>query len=47
MAYPQAKIEQHLYMKFPCGIITKSGSRKSHILKLQKKMYRQKQAGLV
>ena len=47
LAYPQAKIEHPLYMKFPHGITTKLGSKRSHVLKLRKNIYGQKQAGLV
>ena len=47
LAYPQAKIEHPLYMKFPHGITTKLGSKRSHVLKLRKNLYGQKQAGLV
>ena len=45
LAYPQAKSEHPLYMKFPYGITTKLGSKRSHVLKLRKNIYGQKQAG--
>ena len=47
MAYPQAKIENTIYMKFPYGIRTKKGTRRSHVLKLKQNLYGQKQAGRV
>ena len=47
LAYPQADIENTLYMKFPYGIKTSKGSAKSHALKLKQNLYGKKQAGLV
>ena len=47
LAYPQADIENTLYIKFPYGIKTSKGSAKSHVLKLKQNLYGQKQAGLV
>jgi Reverse transcriptase (RNA-dependent DNA polymerase) len=46
-AYPQADIEYDLYMELPKGIQTKHGDGKTHILKLLKNLYGQKQAGRV
>ncbi len=45
MAYPQAPIEMDIYMELPQGIQTKHGNSKEHVLKLQKNIYGQKQAG--
>ena len=42
MAYPQDPIEQPLFMKFPRGIWSGKGLRKTHILKLTKNLYEQK-----
>jgi hypothetical protein len=47
MAYPQAPIEIDIYMKLPRGIQTAHGNSKDHILKLEKNIYSQKQAGCV
>jgi hypothetical protein len=47
MAYPQASIEMDIYMELPQGIQTKHGSLREHVLKLEKNIYRQKQAGRV
>ncbi len=47
MAYPQAPIEMDIYMELPQGIQTKHGNSKEHILKLEKNIYCQKQAGHV
>jgi hypothetical protein len=47
MAYPQAPIEMDIYMELPQGIQTKHGNSKEHILKLEKNIYGQKQAGRV
>jgi hypothetical protein len=45
MAYPQAPSEMDIYMELPQGIQTKHGNSKDHILKLEKNIYGQKQAG--
>ncbi len=45
MAYPQASIKMDIYMELPQGIQTKHGNSKEHILKLEKNLYGQKQAG--
>jgi hypothetical protein len=45
MAYPQASIKMDIYMELPQGIQTKHGNSKEHILKLEKNIYGQKQAG--
>ncbi len=45
MAYPQAPIEMDIYMELPQGIQTKHGNSKEHVLKLEKNIYGQKQAG--
>jgi hypothetical protein len=47
MAYPQAPIEMDIYMELPQGIQTKYGNSKEHVLKLEKNIYGQKQAGRV
>ncbi len=45
MAYPQAPIEMDIYMELPQGIQIKHGNSKEHVLKLEKNIYGQKQAG--
>jgi len=47
MAYPQAPIEMDIYMELPQGIQTAHGNSKDHVLKLEKNIYGQKQAGHV
>ncbi len=47
MAYPQAPIEEDIYMELPQGIDTATGNSKDHVLKLLKNIYGQKQAGRV
>jgi hypothetical protein len=47
MAYPQAPIKMDIYMKLPQGIQTKHGNSKEYVLKLEKNIYGQKQAGRV
>jgi hypothetical protein len=47
MAYPQAPIEEDIYMELPQGIKTATGNSKDHVLKLLKNIYGQKQAGRV
>jgi hypothetical protein len=47
MAYPQAPIEMDIYMELPQGIQTAHGNSKDHVLKLEKNIYGQKQAGRV
>jgi hypothetical protein len=47
MAYPQAPIETDIYMELPQGIQTAHGNSKDHVLKLEKSIYGQKQAGRV
>jgi hypothetical protein len=47
MAYPQAPIEMDIYMELPQGIQTAHGNSKDHVLKLEKNIYSQKQAGHV
>jgi hypothetical protein len=47
MAYPQAPIEMNIYMELPQVIQTKHGNSKEHVLKLEKIIYDQKQAGCV
>jgi histone deacetylase 1/2 len=46
-AYPQAPIEFDMYMELPKGVEMADGSRKTHVLKLLKNLYGQKQAGRV
>jgi hypothetical protein len=47
MAYPQAPIEEDIYMDLPQGIKTTAGNSKDHVLKLLKNIYGQKQAGRI
>ena len=47
MAYPQAPIEEDIYMEVPQGIDTTKGNSKDMVLKLLKNIYGQKQAGRV
>jgi hypothetical protein len=47
LAYPQAPIEFDMYMNLPKGIQMANGNRSTHVLKLLKKLYGQKQAGMV
>jgi hypothetical protein len=47
MAYPQAPIKMDIYMELPQGIQTMHGNSKDHVLKLEKNIYGQKQAGCV
>jgi hypothetical protein len=45
MAYPQAPFEMDIYMELPIGIQAKHGNSKEQVLKLEKNIYGQKQAG--
>ena len=47
MAYPQAPAEMPLYLRLPQGYKRKGMSRKTHVLKLKRNVYGQKQAGRV
>ena len=47
LAFPQAEIEFDMYMELPRGIETKYGKQHTHVLKLLKNLYGQKQAGRV
>ncbi len=47
MAYPQAPIEMDNYMELHQGIQTAHGNSKDHVLKLERNIYGQKQAGRV
>ena len=47
MANPQAPIEMDIYVELWQGIQTAFGNFKDHVLKLEKNIYRQKQAGRV
>ena len=47
MAYPQAPIKMDIYMELPQGIQTKHKNSKDHVLKMEKNMYGQKQAGRI
>ena len=47
MAYPQATAEMPLYLRLPQGYKRKGMTRKSHVLKLKRNVYGQKQAGRV
>jgi hypothetical protein len=44
LAYPQTPIEFDLYMELPKGIQLSSGKNKTHVLRLIKNLYVQKQA---
>ena len=46
LAYPQAEIEQPMYMELPKGVISKD-PKKDYVLELHKNLYGQKQAGRV
>ena len=46
-AYPQASIKMDIYMELPQGIQTAHKNSKDHMLKLEKNIYGQKQAGCV
>jgi hypothetical protein len=47
LAYPQAPIEFDMYMHLPKGIQMANGNRNTHVLKLLKNVYGQKQGGRV
>jgi hypothetical protein len=47
MAYPQAPVKMDIYMESPQGIQTKHGNSRDHMMKLEKNIYGQKQAGHV
>ncbi len=47
LAYPQAPIKMDIYMELPQGIQTEDRNSKDHVLKLEKNIYGQKQAGRV
>jgi hypothetical protein len=47
MAYPQDPIEMDIYMELPQGIRTAHRNSKDHVLKSEKNIYGQKQAGRV
>lgn len=47
LAFPQAPIECDLYMRLPVGFEFEHGDAKTHVLKLTKNLYGQKQAGKV
>jgi hypothetical protein len=47
MAYPQAPIEEDIYMEIPQGIETATGNSNDKVLKLLKNIYGQKQAGCI
>ena len=47
LAYPQAPIEREIYMEVPRGIELKGKKKESHVLKLHRNIYGQKQAGRV
>jgi hypothetical protein len=47
MAYPEAPIEMDIYKELPQGIQTKHRNSKERVLKLEKNIYGQKQAGCV
>jgi hypothetical protein len=45
LAYPHAPIELDMYMNLPKGIQMANGNRNTHLLKLLKNVYGQKQVG--
>ena len=45
MEYTQAPIKCDMYLQLTDGIDTKSGNRRTHVLKLLQNVYGQKQAG--
>jgi hypothetical protein len=47
LAYTQAPVEKDLYMKIPKGFEVDKGCSDHYVLKLHKKVYRQKQASRV
>ena len=47
MAYPQAPAEMPLYLRLPQGYKREGMTRKTHVLKLKRNVYGQKQAGRV
>jgi hypothetical protein len=47
LAYPQADVETDIYMQIPKGFEIEGKTRKTHVLKLIKNLYGQKQAGRV
>ncbi len=47
MAYPQAPIEEDIYMELPQGNKTDTENSKDHVLKLLKNIYGQKQGGRI
>jgi Reverse transcriptase (RNA-dependent DNA polymerase) len=47
LAYPQAPVECELYMKIPKEFKIQNGDRSTHVLKLLRNLYGQKQAGRV
>jgi Reverse transcriptase (RNA-dependent DNA polymerase) len=47
LTYPQANVECELYMKIPKDFEIQGKSNKTHVLKLIKNLYGQKQAGRV
>lgn len=47
MAFPQAPIENDMYMELPAGIRTKHGNSKDYVLQIVANLYGQKQGGRV
>jgi Reverse transcriptase (RNA-dependent DNA polymerase) len=47
LAYPQAPVECPLYMKIPKGFQVRHGNWKTHVLRILRNLYGQKQAGRV
>jgi Reverse transcriptase (RNA-dependent DNA polymerase) len=47
LAYPQADVECDLYMKIPKGFTIQGHDQSTHVLKLLKNLYGQRQAGRV
>ena len=47
LAFPQAPVEREIYMKIPKGFDIEGGSTKDYVLRVNKNVYGQKQAGRV
>ena len=44
MAFPQAKLEEDVFMELPAGMVYEHGSKKQYVLKLNKNLYGLKNA---
>ena len=47
LAFPQAPLECDLFMRLPVGFQFEYGNSKTHVLKLKRNLYGQRQAGKV